>query len=125
MSRRAVHRATVAVAAAFALFAIATPALVQARAAAHAASATVNVTAIDFKFKLSTNSAKPGKVTFRIINKGKVRHDFKINGVTSKMIAPGKSTSITVTFTKAGLYPYLCTVPGHAALGMKGKFRIT
>jgi plastocyanin len=92
---------------------------------AHAASATVNVTAIDFKFRLSASSAKPGKVTFKITNRGAVRHDFKINGVTSKMIGPGKSTSITVTFTKAGYYTYICTVPSHAALGMKGKFRIT
>jgi uncharacterized cupredoxin-like copper-binding protein len=29
-----------------------------------------------------------------------------------------------VTFRKAGKYPYLCTVAGHAAAGMKGTFTI-
>jgi uncharacterized cupredoxin-like copper-binding protein len=29
-----------------------------------------------------------------------------------------------VTFSKAGTYPYLCTVPGHAAAGMKGVLRV-
>lgn len=125
MSRRAVYRALAAATAVLALAAIAMPALVQARPVAHAATTTVNVTAIDFKFKLSRTSAPKGKVTFKITNKGKLKHDFKINGVTSKMISPGRSTSITVTFKKAGTYPYLCTVPGHAALGMKGKFKIT
>ena len=125
MSRRAVYRAIAAATGVLALAAITTPALVQARPTAHAATATVNVTAVDFKFRLSTSSAKKGKVIFKITNKGKLKHDFRIHGVTSKMISPGRSTSITVTFTKTGTYAYLCTVPGHAALGMKGKFKIT
>jgi len=29
-----------------------------------------------------------------------------------------------VTISKAGSYPYLCTVPGHAAAGMKGVLRV-
>lgn len=125
MSRRACYRAVPATAAALVLFAVAAPAVVQANAVAHTASATVKVTAVDFHFTLSTTSAKPGSLTFKITNKGKVSHDFRIDGTTSKMIAPGKSTSITVAFKKAGSYPYLCTVPGHAALGMKGNFKIT
>ena len=31
----------------------------------------------------------------------------------------------TVTFTKPGNYPYLCTLPGHAAAGMKGVLKVT
>jgi nitrite reductase (NO-forming) len=104
---------------------VAAPVPAYAKVTAHAATATVNVTAVDFKFKLSATSAKPGKVTFKISNKGQVAHDFKINGDTSKLISPGQSTSITVNFKKAGSYPYLCTVPGHAQLGMKGTFKIT
>jgi uncharacterized cupredoxin-like copper-binding protein len=92
---------------------------------ARVATAVVNVTAVEYKFTLSRRSAGTGKVTFRIKNKGKLAHDFKINGVTSKLLAPGGSTSITVNFKKKGTYRYLCTVPGHAALGMKGTFRIT
>ena len=126
MSRRTVYRAGSAVLAPLALFAIASPAVAPAAAAtAHAAAATVNVTAVDFKFKLSAKSVKPGKVTFKVTNKGAVSHDFKIDGHTSKMVSPGKSTSITVDFKKAGSYPYMCTVPGHAALGMKGTLKVT
>jgi len=28
------------------------------------------------------------------------------------------------TFTKASSYPYVCTVPGHAAAGMKGVLKV-
>ena len=38
------------------------------------------------------------------------------------MLQPGDSAKLTVKFTKAGNYSYVCTVPGHAAAGMKGVF---
>jgi iron uptake system component EfeO len=114
-----------AVAAALTLSAVALPTLAQAAVVAHTASTTVNVTASDFKFKLSATSAKPGSVTFKITNKGAVKHDFQISGHTSSMISPGKTTTLTVSLSKAGSFAYKCTVPGHAALGMKGTFKIT
>ena len=40
------------------------------------------------------------------------------------MIQPGKSAKLAVTFKKAGKFSYLCTVPGHAAAGMKGVFTV-
>ena len=125
MSRRTAYGALSAMAAALALSAIAAPALVQAQATAHAAAATVNVTAMDFKFKLSPTSVKHGKVTFKVSNKGKVSHDFKINGKKTSLVSPGKTATLTVSFSKAGSYSYMCTVPGHAALGMKGKLKVT
>jgi uncharacterized cupredoxin-like copper-binding protein len=64
-----------------------------------------------------------GAVTFTITNKGKLEHDFKINGKTSKKVKPGKSTTLKVTL-KAGKLKYLCTVPGHAAAGMKGTLTV-
>ena len=85
----------------------------------HATAAAVTVTASEFKFKLSKLSVPHGKVVFTLVNKGKLAHDFKINGKKTSLIAPGKSTKLTVTF-KAGKFKYLCTVPGHAAAGMKG-----
>ena len=39
-------------------------------------------------------------------------------------IAPGKSTTLTVTFAGKGLVAYLCTLPGHAPGGMKGSFAV-
>lgn len=125
MSGRSVFRVVPAVAAALTLSTVAAPALVQAEATAHTAGATVNVAASEFKFVLSKKSAAPGKVTFKITNKGTVGHDFAINGAKSKMVAPKKSTTLTVNFKKAGSYAYKCTVPGHAAAGMKGTFKIT
>jgi uncharacterized cupredoxin-like copper-binding protein len=87
---------------------------------------TVKVTAgkpTEFHFTLSKKSVPAGAVTFTILNKGKLAHDFKIGGKTSKMIQPGKSTTLKVTLKK-GKSAYLCTVPGHAAAGMKGTLTV-
>jgi uncharacterized cupredoxin-like copper-binding protein len=93
-------------------------------ARAHSTATAVTVTATEFKFKLSKLTVPHGSVTFTVVNKGKVAHDFKIAGKKTALIKPGKSAKLTVTL-KAGKYPYLCTVPGHAAAGMKGTLRVT
>jgi uncharacterized cupredoxin-like copper-binding protein len=129
MSRRTAFRALTTLASTGVLFvagASVADASVQAHSVkAHAAASTISVAATEYKFKLSSSTlSKPGTVTFKVTNKGKVPHDFKINGKTSAMLEPGKSTTLSVSFTKAGTYPYLCTVPGHAALGMKGNFTV-
>ena len=51
-------------------------------------------------------------------------HDLKINGSKTPLIKPGNAAKLAVTFNKKGKYPYLCTVPGHAAAGMKGVFTV-
>jgi uncharacterized cupredoxin-like copper-binding protein len=86
---------------------------------------TVNVAASEFKFVLSAKSASRGLVVFKVKNVGKLTHDFKINGRSTKMISPGQSDTLRVTFLRKGAYPYTCTVPGHAAAGMKGVFTIS
>jgi plastocyanin len=83
---------------------------------------TVTVTAKEFKFTLSRKTAPKGVVIFKVTNKGTLPHDFKIAGKKTPMIAKGKTKILTVTLTK-GSKAYLCTVPGHAAAGMKGTFR--
>jgi uncharacterized cupredoxin-like copper-binding protein len=85
---------------------------------------SVTVTATEFKFKLSVKSVPHGSVTFTVTNKGKIPHDFKIAGKKTPLISPGKTAKLTVTLKK-GSYPYLCTVPGHAASGMKGTLKVT
>ncbi len=109
------------VAAAFAALAVAVPALASPAHTGHATATAVKVTATEFKFVLSTKSAKAGSVIFTVVNKGKLAHDFKIAGKKTALISPGKSGKLTVTL-KAGKFPYSCTVPGHAAAGMKGTF---
>jgi len=89
-----------------------------------ATATTITVKASEFKFVLSKKSAKHGKITFKVTNKGHVSHDFKINGKKTKLLKPGQSASLTVTLKK-GSFTYICTVPGHAAAGMKGTFKAT
>jgi uncharacterized cupredoxin-like copper-binding protein len=90
-----------------------------------ATATTVKVGAKEFKFTLSRKSAPHGKITFKVTNKGHIKHDFKIAGKKTKMLGPGKSASLTVTLKKGKKYQYICTVPGHAAAGMKGSFKAT
>ncbi len=93
-------------------------------ARSHSAGAAVTVTATEFHFKLSKTSVPHGTVTFTVKNAGTVGHDFKIGGKKTAVIGPGKTAKLTVTL-KAGKQAYSCTVPGHAAAGMKGTLKVT
>jgi uncharacterized cupredoxin-like copper-binding protein len=115
--------------------------VVSASASREAARATtVTVTAgkpSTFAFTLSTKSLKTGSVTFKVKNAGTIAHTFKVcssskggtgnscAGKVTPTIAPGKSATLSVTFSKKGTYEYLCTIPGHAAAGMKGELKVT
>jgi uncharacterized cupredoxin-like copper-binding protein len=89
-----------------------------------ALAASVGVTGKEFKFALTSKTVRHGKVTFKFTNKGRLKHDFKIAGKKTALVKPGKSASLTVTL-KRGSYKYICTVPGHAAAGMKGTLKVT
>ena len=87
--------------------------------------AKVNVAASEFKFVLNKKTARRGVVVFKVKNVGKINHDFQIKSRKTKWLSPGQSATLRVTFLRKGSYPYKCTVPGHAAAGMKGIFKIT
>lgn len=87
--------------------------------------ARVNVAASEFKFVLSKKTARRGIVIFRVTNAGAVQHDFEIKGRKTRLLSHGQSATLRVTFLRKGRYPYKCTVPGHAAAGMKGVFTIS
>jgi uncharacterized cupredoxin-like copper-binding protein len=122
-----------------AVLAIAGAAIVPAGASAHATAhparaqsgkkvallARVTVKASEFKFVLSKKTARRGVVVFKITNVGTIKHDFQIKGRKTRLISHGQSATLRVTFLRKGHYPYKCTVPGHAAAGMKGVFTIT
>jgi plastocyanin len=95
---------------------------------ATAAAITVNVTATDFKFKLSRLSVPKGSVvTFKVINKGNTAHDFDFaSGVKggTPYLAKGKTAKFKITFRKAGSFRFVCTVPRHVQLGMAGFFKV-
>ena len=122
------------------LLGVAVPALAGTASTKAAAATVVTVTAgkpSEFGFTLSTKTVKHGAVTFKFTNKGALPHDFKVcssskggsatscAGKATALVTPGSSATLTVTFAKAGSYEYLCTVPGHAAAGMKGDLKVT
>ena len=98
-----------------------------AKTVKHAKKAVkITVVAKEWSFKLSKRTVPAGStVSFKVVNKGKIGHDFKIAGKKTKLLAPGKSQTITVKFSKKKKrYAFICTVTGHARLGMKGTFGV-
>jgi uncharacterized cupredoxin-like copper-binding protein len=112
---------------------------VRAEAAASPKASVITVTAgkpSELAFKLSSTSmVAVGTVTFKVTNLGVAFHNFKICtipvpsaagaqnsclGTSTRTLKHGQSQTFTVKFTLAGKYEFLCTVPGHAAAGMKG-----
>ena len=94
---------------------------------ASTAAVTINVTAVDFKFRLSKGTVPRGSVvTFKVVNRGTSPHDFDIPELRkgTKYLAKGKTATFKVTFTKSGAYRYVCTVPRHIQLGMDGRLRV-
>lgn len=94
----------------------------------------------ELAFKLSKSSLVPvGTVTFKVTNMGVAYHNFKICtipvpsaagaqnaciGTSTWTLKHGQSQTLTVKFSLPGTYEFLCTVPGHAAAGMKGLFGV-
>jgi plastocyanin len=117
------NRITLALGVALAALALVVAAPVAA-APSTASATTVTVTMMEFKFVLSKKTVPHGKVTFKVVNKGKLGHDFAIAGKKTKVIGKGKTTTLTVTL-RPGKIAYKCTVAGHAAAGMKGKLTVT
>ncbi len=86
---------------------------------------TVKVVAKDFSYTLSRRSVPKGAtVRFIVSNAGASPHDFVIGKARTRILAPGRSQTITVRFPKAGTFAFLCSVPGHARVGMKGRFAV-
>ena len=79
----------------------------------------------EFSFTLSKKTVKKGVlVVFKVTNKGTIKHDFKVGGKKTVALATGKTTTLRVTFAKTGKFAYICTLPGHAAGGMKGTLTV-
>jgi uncharacterized cupredoxin-like copper-binding protein len=90
------------------------------------AGVNVKVTATEFKFAVTPVAVKHGiKVAFHVTNKGQVAHDFKIGGKKTRLLEPGQSATLAVSFAAKGTYAYSCTVPGHAQSGMRGTLQVT
>ena len=118
--------------------------VVPATALSHSGGKTlisnVTVTAgqpAEFHFTVAPSTVKHGIIVFKITNKGKLPHDFRLcskagsslanscNGRSSGQINPGASGTLRVSVLFKGTYECLCTLPGHAAGGMKGLLKVT
>ncbi|MFN2545000.1 MAG: cupredoxin domain-containing protein [Actinomycetota bacterium] len=88
---------------------------------------TVRVTGVDFAFQPSTLTVSTGKetdVVFR--NGGQSPHTFTVEGVGFELKAdPGQSSSGALQALKPGTYAFICSIPGHAQLGMKGSLVVS
>src|SRR5581483_691734 len=66
----------------------------------------------ELRFELSRTSVPVGQVTFKVVNKGHVAHDFKIcaspkggsanacTGIVTKLLRPGRSATLSYAFKK-------------------------
>jgi len=90
---------------------------------AMAATTTINAkTTSGLMLTGMPKTLKPGKYIFKYTNMSGLDHNLMVGSVSTPTFAKG-SKSITVTLKK-GTVSYMCTVPGHAAGGMKGTITV-
>ena len=90
-----------------------------------AAASTITITAgkpTEYAFTVSKKTIETGSTVFKVVNRGKVAHSFTIAGQKTSLLKPGKSTSLTVVFIDAGIFPYSSTVKGQSR--MKGSLHV-
>lgn len=79
------------------------------------------------QFQFKNAQAKPGALTVNSKNDATIPHNIAVTGngvdVKGPVISGGKISTVKLT-VKVGKYEFLCTVPGHAAAGMKGTLTI-
>jgi glucose/arabinose dehydrogenase len=84
------------------------------------AAVKVRVTAREFAFTFTRKSVPVTTVRFVVMNAGAIGHDFVIAGRKTPVLAHAQRATLIVRFRKAGAYAFRCSVPGHAAAGMRG-----
>lgn len=93
-------------------------------------TAVLSASEKEWKVSLTTlagarvRSVKHGLVRFKVRNIGHVPHNFVIARKSTLVLSPGKRAVLNVVL-KRGRYGYMCSVKGHAALGMKGVLVVT
>jgi uncharacterized cupredoxin-like copper-binding protein len=143
------RRATVGLIVLLAALSIAIGAVAAPAGGLRQAAARVKVTlgqpGKEFSLVPSPTSAKAGKVTFVVTNKGKMEHEFvviKTNKAPGKLpmegdeasekgavgeigsVKPGQTRRVTLTL-KAGKHVLICNLPGHYKAGQYAGFRAT
>jgi plastocyanin len=94
-------------------------------AAPDESSMTVNIVISDFKYRLDPTTVHAGTITFVVANTGSVPHDFAITVAgqqhKTSLLQSGARESLAIKL-QPGTYDYICSVPGHDMLGMRGVF---
>lgn len=81
----------------------------------------VEITLGEFSLTPSHIMVPPGPVTLRVTNTGNLDHNFAVAGLGSLPLIPaGQTKTLELPNVPAGTYDIKCTIPGHAASGMKG-----
>ena len=99
-------------------------------AVAAAASTPVGVAETEWHVNSYRASVKHGRVTFNVHNFGMDPHDLAVRGPggyrssPSARIGPGDNGVLKVTLNRPGTYTVYCTLPGHAAKGMRTTIRV-
>jgi uncharacterized cupredoxin-like copper-binding protein len=89
-------------------------------------SAVVNAALREWKIGLTSarganvTSVRHGLVRFKVRNAGKLPHNFVLARHQTIVLKRGGRATLDVLL-KAGRYKYVCSVKGHAALGMRGR----
>jgi len=110
------------------VLAVAAPAGIAARGMQSTTTLHITAAAAALKYSTSHLTAPHGKVSIVMKNLSPLQHDVAIKGngvsVKGKLVGKGGLSTVTATL-KRGTYTFYCTVPGHAAAGMKGTLKIT
>ena len=78
-------------------------------------------TAFDLGFEeAGVEVEQPGRYAVRLVNDGAIRHDITFADGTP-IIAEGGQTVTGEVVIPAGGIDFICSIPGHAAAGMKGR----
>ena len=99
----------------------ATPAPSSPPAAGGEVLGTLDFEAVDLAFKPADATVpKAGTYEVKLTNNGAIQHDITFaDGTTSGLVDPGQSKTVQITVPEGGL-TFICSIPGHAAAGMKG-----
>lgn len=89
-----------------------------------APTAALGITSENMAFSTRSLSADAGDVTVRLTNRDLSWHTFTVDSLAVDLKVPVGADG-SVTFQAApGTYEFYCSIPGHAAIGMRGTLTV-
>ncbi len=100
------------------------PAASAAPAASGAVGDALEIEAFDLGFKPATLEVPAaGRYEVKLVNTGAAPHDITFPGGETALAQPGESVSAEVDIPAGGT-TFLCSIPGHAEVGMTGDVKV-